>query len=133
MPLLPGYPPVHFDFGAIGELAGELAARGVKRPLIITDTGLVEHGVLDRVLAALPGNPDIAAHPPLGLFPGCRTEYIIAARAENRPWRIAGGADTMGSENTTGEGKCRYCRAIHRCISISGRSASSPGNSPRAA
>jgi alcohol dehydrogenase class IV len=62
MTILPGYPTVHFDFGALGALSGELAARGVNRPLIITDTGLVEHGVVDMVRAALPGNPDIAVY-----------------------------------------------------------------------
>ena len=62
MAVLPSYPTVHFDFGAIGALAGELSARGVNRPLIITDTGLVEHGIVDIVRAALPGNPDIAVY-----------------------------------------------------------------------
>jgi len=62
MGVLPGFPTVHFDFGALGALAGELAARGISRPLIITDTGLTEHGVVDLVRAALPGNPDIAVY-----------------------------------------------------------------------
>lgn len=62
MAVLPGFPTVHFDFGAINALAGELAARGIARPLIITDMGLVEHGLVDAVRAALPGNPDIAVY-----------------------------------------------------------------------
>jgi len=62
MTVLPGYPTVHFDFGALGALAGELAARGIKRPLIITDAGLTAHGIVDMVRAALPGNPDIAIY-----------------------------------------------------------------------
>ena len=62
MTIIPGYPSVYFDFGALGALEGELTARGVKRPLIITDTGLTEHGVVDIVRAALPGNPDIAVY-----------------------------------------------------------------------
>jgi alcohol dehydrogenase class IV len=62
MTVLPGFPTVHFDFGALGALAGELSARGIKRPLIITDTGLTEHGVVDMVRAALPGNPDITVY-----------------------------------------------------------------------
>jgi alcohol dehydrogenase class IV len=62
MALIPGFPAVLFDFGAINLLPEELKARGIQRPLIITDTGLVEHGVVDQVRAALPGNPDIAVY-----------------------------------------------------------------------
>ena len=62
MGVLPGFPTVHFDFGAVGELAGALATRGIRRPLIITDSGLVKHGTVDIVRAALPGNPDIAVY-----------------------------------------------------------------------
>jgi hypothetical protein len=62
MAVLPGFPSVHFDFGAIGHLAGELRTRGISRPLIITDVALVEHGVLDRVRGALSGNPDVAVY-----------------------------------------------------------------------
>ena len=50
------FPPIHFDFGAIKELAPELNKRKIDRPLIITDQGLVEHGVYDKLLDALPSN-----------------------------------------------------------------------------
>ena len=60
MTVLPSQPPVHFAFGAIADLGGVLAARGVARPLIITDAGLVEHGIADRVRAALPSNLEAA-------------------------------------------------------------------------
>ena len=59
MTVLPSFPKVHFEFGAVAALGDELAARGVGRPLIITDKGLVEHGVLQRVTDALPS--DVAA------------------------------------------------------------------------
>ena len=62
MSVLPGFPTVHFDFGAVGALAGELTARGVNRPLMITDTGLTKHGIVDIVRAVLPGNPNIAVY-----------------------------------------------------------------------
>jgi alcohol dehydrogenase class IV len=62
MALLPGLPTVHFDFSAINALAGEFVARGIARPLIITDKGLVEHGLVDAGRAALPGNPNIAVY-----------------------------------------------------------------------
>ena len=60
MPMLPSFPPVHFDFGAIAALPGALAERGVNRPLIITDEGLTRHGIVDRVLAAFPAGQDVA-------------------------------------------------------------------------
>jgi alcohol dehydrogenase class IV len=50
------FPPIHFDFGAIKELAPELKKRQIDQPLIITDQGLVEHGVYDKLLDALPSN-----------------------------------------------------------------------------
>ena len=36
MTVLPSFPKVHFDYGTIDALPQELAARGVRRPLIIT-------------------------------------------------------------------------------------------------
>jgi alcohol dehydrogenase class IV len=58
--VLASFPTVHFDHGAIGELAGELGSRAIRRPLVITDSRPVEHGIVDKLRAALPGNPDIA-------------------------------------------------------------------------
>lgn len=60
MPELFGYPKVHFDFGAVAAIGAELAARQITRPLFITDQGLVEHGVLQKVLDALPNEVDSA-------------------------------------------------------------------------
>ena len=56
MPELLAYPRVLFDFGAIGSIGGELAGLGIRRPLLLSDRGLVEHGVVKRVLDALPGD-----------------------------------------------------------------------------
>ena len=55
LPIL-NIPKILFDFGAAGLLAGEVANVGISRPLLITDQGLVECGVLNRVLSSLPGN-----------------------------------------------------------------------------
>jgi hypothetical protein len=49
--------PVHFDFGAVRLLANELAAVGVRAPLIVTDHGIVEAGLLERVTVGLPHEP----------------------------------------------------------------------------
>lgn len=49
-----GFPTVKFGFGAIRELAGLAVQRNMSRPLIITDKGLVEHGVLRKLTDVLP-------------------------------------------------------------------------------
>jgi len=53
MALIPSFPDVHFGFGALKELAPELQRRGVDRPLILTDAGLVQAGVCQKVCDAL--------------------------------------------------------------------------------
>ena len=72
MALIPSFPDVHFGFGALHELAPELARRGIDHPLILTDAGLVQAGVCQAVCDALvpgaratvfdgiPENPTIA-------------------------------------------------------------------------
>tara|TARA_S200000501_G_scaffold345427_1_gene358059 strand:- start:717 stop:1835 length:1119 start_codon:yes stop_codon:yes gene_type:complete len=60
MTFIQSFPDVHFDFGAINELGRELDARGISKPIIITDNGLVKCGVLQQVLDALPSEQDYA-------------------------------------------------------------------------
>lgn len=45
----------HFDFGAVGLLAREIDRLGLKRPLVTTDAGVREAGLLDRTLSAVKG------------------------------------------------------------------------------
>ena len=58
MGLIPSFPPVHFDLGAIKELGSELNQRKITRPLFLTDRGIVEHQVLKNVTDVLPGDAD---------------------------------------------------------------------------
>jgi len=44
-----------FGVGAVDGLAAELSALGVARPLLISDRGLRDAGLIDRVLRVLPG------------------------------------------------------------------------------
>ena len=60
MTFIHSFPGIHFDFGAIGELGSELTARKIRKPILITDTGLVRCGVLQQVLDALPSGQDYA-------------------------------------------------------------------------
>ena len=48
---------VQFDFGAVKLLADECMKAGIKRPLLVTDKGVVAAGVADRALAAIKGMP----------------------------------------------------------------------------
>ena len=61
MPELLAYPRVLFDFGAVASIGGELAGLGVRRPLLLSDAGLVECGVVKRVLDALPADIEATA------------------------------------------------------------------------
>jgi hypothetical protein len=44
---------VQFDHGAIKLVPDELRALGIKKPLIVTDPGLVRNGLIDRLLTVL--------------------------------------------------------------------------------
>ncbi len=45
------------DFGVLQALDAECARIGIGKPLVVTDAGVKTAGLLDRVLAALPGRP----------------------------------------------------------------------------
>ena len=59
MSFLLQYPRVHLDFGAVKALPVELAALGIKRPLLLTDQGLVKCGVVARLRDAVRGKNDL--------------------------------------------------------------------------
>jgi 4-hydroxybutyrate dehydrogenase len=42
---------IRFDLGAISELRGDMTALGIRRPLVVTDAGVVAAGLVDRVAA----------------------------------------------------------------------------------
>lgn len=45
---------IQFDFGAVDQLREELAAAGIRRPLVVTDPGVAASGILDTVRERLP-------------------------------------------------------------------------------
>lgn len=110
MALLPAFPAVQFDFGAVGVLADELKSRGIKRPLIITDTGLVAHGVVDQVRAALPGNPDIAVYD--GIPPNPTVAGIEGAQAMYRD-HDCDGVVALGGGSVLDSGKALRVAVTH--------------------
>ncbi|MFZ1295315.1 MAG: iron-containing alcohol dehydrogenase [Pseudomonadales bacterium] len=58
---------VRFDFGAVELLGKELRTLGIKRPLLVTDPGLVATGLAARVMALMPAGSamfsDLPANP----------------------------------------------------------------------
>ena len=58
MPTISYLTRIEFDFGAIAGLGAEIERLGLKRPLLVTDSGIADAGILQRVLdAAAPSKP----------------------------------------------------------------------------
>ena len=53
---------IQFDFGALKLLDAELALLGIRRPLIVTDKGVISAGLWARVKAELPGNMPVTLY-----------------------------------------------------------------------
>ena len=53
---------IQFDFGALKLLESELQLLGMRRPLIVTDKGVIAAGLWARVKEQLPGNMPIALY-----------------------------------------------------------------------
>lgn len=58
MPTINYLTRIEFDFGAISGLGTEIERMGLKRPLLVTDRGIADAGILQRALdAAAPSRP----------------------------------------------------------------------------
>ena len=53
---------IQFDFGALKLLEAELQLLGIRRPLIVTDKGVIAAGLWAKVKEQLPGNMPIAIY-----------------------------------------------------------------------
>src|SRR5258708_33851202 len=53
---------IQFDFGALKLLESELLLLGIRRPLIVTDKGVIAAGLWARVKEQLPGNMPLAMY-----------------------------------------------------------------------
>ena len=79
---------IHFDFGAIAQLPGEVERLGITRPLLVTDPGVTEAGHAERVAELLrapavfadtPANPtEAAALAALALYKQDKCDGVIA-------------------------------------------------------
>ena len=110
MPELLAYPRVLFNFGAVGLIGGELAALGVRRPLLLTDRGLVEHGVAKRVLDALPA--DVEASVFDGIPPNPTVAGVEAA-AESYREHGCDGVLAVGGGSVMDSGKAVRVAVTH--------------------
>ena len=110
MPALPSFPPVTFDFGAVSTLPDEIAARGIARPLIITDAGLTEHGIVDTVLSAFPDGASVTVFD--GIPPNPTIAGIEAALAVYNE-RDCDGIVGLGGGSVLDSGKALRVAATH--------------------
>ncbi|HRE20130.1 MAG TPA: iron-containing alcohol dehydrogenase [Rhabdaerophilum sp.] len=54
MPIINYLTTIRFDFGAVAALAEDIAACGMKNPLLVTDKGVVATGIAAKVAALMP-------------------------------------------------------------------------------
>ena len=72
---------IEFDFGAIARLGEEITGLGLKRPLLVTDRGIADAGILPRQHGPL------STTEPLKTLPSSR--YWNASRS-GRPTGVTG-------------------------------------------
>ncbi len=66
---------VQFDFGSLALLPAELAAAGIRRPLVVSDPGIRAAGLLDQLMSTLGAQP----HAVFDQTPGNPTEAAVMA------------------------------------------------------
>lgn len=100
---------VHFGFGALGRLAGELEKQGMAKPLVVSDAGVRDAGLVERLLAAMPGS----APPVFDRTPPNPTEEAVDAAVEI--YRDAGcdGVVCLGGGSAIDLGKAVALLATH--------------------
>ena len=72
---------IQLDFGAVQLLGSECERTGIARPLIVTDAGVKAAGLLDKVLAALPGLTATGSVAVFDQTPSNPTEAAVRAAA----------------------------------------------------
>ena len=71
---------IRFDFGAINKLPDTLARQGIQRPFLVTDRGLRDNGLLDRITDVLEDSSSAKIYDGT---PGNPTEEAVAEALES--------------------------------------------------
>ena len=79
MPMLNFQNQIRFDLGAITKLQDALNRLGIQRPLLVTDRGLRDNGVLDRITGVLEDRSSVKTYDGT---PGNPTEEAVAEALE---------------------------------------------------
>jgi len=110
MPTISYLTTIQFDFGAVRLLAAELPRLAIRRPLIVTDPGVVGAGLIETVRAALPGNM------PVTLFaetPANPTEAAVLAAVGAYRQGECDGIVAVGGGSAMDLGKAAALLATH--------------------
>jgi len=94
-----------FEHGAVAQLAGELEAVGISRPLIVTDKGVAAAGILGTVRATLPNSLPVAVYDgtPSNPTEDAVEEALKVYRAEGCDGLVAlGGGSSMDLAKAVG-------------------------------
>lgn len=113
---------IQFDFGAIACLESELPRLGIRRPLVVTDRGVIAAGLLERVRAALPGNMPAAVYDGTPENPTERAvlDALALYRAEGCDGLIAlGGGSAMDLAKAVGV-LARHPEPLSRYMAVLG-------------
>jgi alcohol dehydrogenase class IV len=100
---------VQFDYGAVKLVGAECKRLGITRPLLVTDRGIRDSGLLDRVLQQLEG----AAHAVYDGTPANPTEAAVLQALEAYRRHDANGLIALGGGSSIDLGKAVALLATH--------------------
>ena len=109
MPMLNFQNPVRFDFGAVKKLPDALKREGIERPFLVTDRGLRDSGLLDRITDVL---EDSSAATIYDGTPGNPTEEAVIEALESYQEKNCDGVVCIGGGSPMDLGKAVALLAV---------------------
>ncbi|MCG8415979.1 MAG: iron-containing alcohol dehydrogenase [Pseudomonadales bacterium] len=101
--------PVRFDFGAVKKLPDALKREGIERPFLVTDRGLRDSGLLDRITDVL---DDTSAATIYDGTPGNPTEEAVTEALESYQGNDCDGVVCIGGGSPMDLGKAVALLAV---------------------
>lgn len=101
---------IHFAFDALSVLPDECARLGIRRPLIVTDPGVRQAGLVDRLIAAMNHSADILI---FDQTPSNPTEQAVRAAATQFSKEKCDGIIAIGGGSSIDLGKGVSIAATH--------------------